>query len=124
MVELIYREETFKIIGAAMEVHKDLGCGFLEAVYQEAMEEELKIQNIPYLREEQLRIYYKGKVLKKYYIADFVCYEKIIVETKALSKITGGDEAQLLNYLKATGYKVGLLINFGSPSLTHKRFVL
>jgi GxxExxY protein len=118
----LFKDETYAIIGAAMEVHKQLGCGYLEAVYQEAFEIELKLQRINYSREQPLIIEYKGYTLKKQYIPDFICYEKIIIELKALSELNGEHEAQVLNYLKATGYKVGLLINFGETSLKYKRF--
>ena len=123
MTELLYKEEAFKIIGAAMEAHKELGNGFLEAVYQEALEIEFKTQGIPYIREPKLEIYYKGQKLKKYYVADFICYDKIIVETKALSGIESKNIGQTLNYLKATGYKLGLVINFGEESLKYKRLI-
>ena len=123
MSELLYKEESYKIIGAAMEVHKELGCGFLEAVYQEAFELELQKQNIPYEREKLLNIFYKGTKLKKHYSADFVCYEKIIVELKALSNLNTDNEAQLLNYLKTTELKIGLLLNFGAKSLQYKQLV-
>ena len=122
-MDLIYKEESYKIIGAAMEVHRDLGCGFLEAVYQEALEIEFQKQSIPYEREKLLTIYYKGIKLKKRYSADFVCYDKIIVELKALSDLTTQNEAQVLNYLKTTKLNLGLLINFGSKSLQYKRLV-
>ena len=118
---LIYEKETYKIIGTAMEVHKELGTGFLEAVYQEAFEIELRNQNIPYEREKLLNIYYKGLKLKKYYETDFVCYDKIIIELKAITDLTNDHLAQTLNYLKITGFKVGLLFNFGKRSLQHKR---
>jgi len=121
MEKYLFKEETYKIIGACMEVHKTLGNGFLEAVYQEALEEELNLQNIPFEREKQISISYKNKVLNKHYYADFVCYNKIIVELKALSNLNSDHEAQILNYLKATGYKIGLLINFGEKSLKYKR---
>ena len=120
---MIYKEEAYKIIGAAMEVHKTLGRGFLEAVYQEALEKEFRLQKIPYKREQQLSIEYKGEKLSKYYMADFICYEKIIVELKALSNLTTEHDAQILNYLKATNSKLGLLINFGAISLEYKRLV-
>jgi len=122
-MELIYKNEVYQIIGAAIEVHKELGCGFLEAVYQEALEIELRFRKIPYDREVKLNIYYKEQLLKKYYEADFVCFDKIILEIKALSGLTSEHEAQLLNYLKATNLKVGLLINFGRQSLEYKRMV-
>jgi GxxExxY protein len=122
-MDLLYENETYKIIGAAMEVHKELGAGFLEAVYQEALEKELAIQNIPFKREAILPIYYKNILLQKVYIADFICYDKIIVELKALSALNTEHMAQLLNYLKATDLKLGLLINFGKSSLEYKRII-
>jgi len=121
---LIYKTEAYKIIGAAMEVHKELGPGFLESVYHEALELEFKKQNIPYKREKLMNIFYKGIKLKKRYSADFVCYDKIIVEVKALSSLSSDHEAQILNYLKTTSLKLGLLINFGTKSLQYKRLVL
>ena len=122
---LMFAEEVYAITGAAIEVHKKLGPGFLEAVYQEALEIEFELREIPFASQKNLTIRYKGVVLKKVYCADFVCYGKIIVELKALSKLSGTEEAQLLNYLRATGLEVGVLINFGSsPRLEWKRFVL
>ncbi len=106
-----------------MEVHKELGCGFLESVYQEALEIELTLRNIPFKKEAILPIYYKGKLLKKFYEADFFCYDEIIVELKALTELTSQHEAQVINYLKATNCEIGLLINFGQPSLQHKRLI-
>ena len=117
-------ERTYKIIGAALEVHKELGCGFLEAVYQEALKREFTAQKMPFKSQPVVEISYKGKPLDKTYQPDFVCFNEIIVEIKALAKLTGIEEAQLINYLKATGLKVGLLLNFGSKSLEHKRLVL
>ena len=122
-MELIKKEEVYRIVGAAMEVHNTLGCGFLEAVYQEALALEFQACNIPYEREKQLKIFYKGHELSKYYYADFVCFDSIIVETKAVSMFTNDHAAQIINYLKATGKEVGLLINFGTKSLEHKRFI-
>ncbi len=116
-------ERTYKIIGAAIEVHKELGCGFLEAVYQEALGREFNVQEIPFNSQPVIRIVYKGKPLDKTYQPDFVCYEEIIIEIKAISNLSGVEEAQLINYLKASGLKVGLLINFGAKSLQHKRMV-
>jgi GxxExxY protein len=116
-------ERTYKIIGAALEVHKELGCGFLEAVYQEALEREFGCQGISFKSQSIIQIAYKGKPLDKTYQPDFICYEEVIVEIKAISGLTGVEEAQLINYLKASGLKVGLLINFGSRSLEHKRLV-
>ncbi|MEA3359251.1 MAG: GxxExxY protein [Thermodesulfobacteriota bacterium] len=116
-------EKTYRIIGCAMEVHRELGCGFLEAVYQEALDREFNTQEIPYKSQPTIQIAYKGQPLNKTYQPDFVCYEEIIVEIKALSSISGTEEAQLINYLKATDLKVGLLINFGAKSLEYKRLV-
>lgn len=115
--------QTFAIIGAAMEIHRILGHGFLERVYQEAMEHEFVARQIPYSREIEVAVVYKGKKLNCDYRADYICYGEIIVELKATGSLTSKDEAQLLNYLKATGYKRGVLINFGSPSLEYKRIV-
>jgi len=122
--ELIFKQEVYEIIGAAIEVHKTLGHGFLEAVYQEAIEYELSDRKIPFRSQVELRIKYKERYLNRTYIADIVAYDKIIVELKALSALSGKDESQIINYLKATGYKVGVLINFGQPyKLEWKRFV-
>ena len=114
-------EETGKIINACMEVHNELGSGFLEPVYQEALEKEFKLQNIPYEREKLLPITYKGGKLEKEYYADFICYYKIIVELKAVSIIVKAHKAQLINYLKAANKEIGLLINFGTNSLKWER---
>ena len=116
-------DRTYKIIGAAMEVHRELGCGFLEAVYQEALENELALQNIPFQAQPLIQIFYKGRTLNKTYQPDFICFGEIILEIKALSNLTSVEESQLINYLKATNLKVGLLINFGAKSLEHKRIV-
>jgi GxxExxY protein len=114
MTELILKDEVYAIIGAAIEVHKELGQGFLEAVYQEAMEIEVDDRKIPFEAQKKLKVFYKKRQLKKDYEADLVCFGQIVVELKALDKLTGKEEAQLINYLKATKMKVGLLINFGS----------
>ena len=106
-----------------MEVHKELGCGFLEPVYQEALAREFSTQEIPYKSQAIVEITYKGKPLNKKYQPDYICYEEIIIEIKAISALSGTEEAQLINYLKATGLKVGLLINFGNKSLEYKRLV-
>jgi len=125
MTELIYKDEVFAIVGAAIEVHKTLGSGFLEAVYHEAMEIESTERTLPFASPVKLKIHYKAQELEKEYEADRVFYEKIIVELKAAERLTTRDEGQLLNYLKATGFRVGLLINFGSHGkLEWKRMVL
>jgi GxxExxY protein len=121
---LLYQELTGKIIGAAMEVHSTLGCGFLEPVYQDAMQVELELQGVPFVAQQELVITYKGQRLKSKYKPDIMADEKVIVELKALARLTSIEEAQVINYLKATGYNVGLLINFGARSLEWKRFVL
>lgn len=121
--DILYKDEAYKIIGAAMNVHRELGCGFLEAIYSEALEIEFKEQNIPYRREVSLHVHYKGQLLNKLYVADYICYDKIIVELKAVNNLESLHDAQVLNYLKATGFKLGLLINFGEQSLKYKRIV-
>jgi len=123
MEKLLFEEETYRIIGTCMKVHQSLGSGFLESVYQEALEKEFAKDGIENIRHKKLNINYNGVKLKKYFIADFVCYGKIIIELKASSFIHKDSEAQLLNYLKATNYEVGLLINFGQRSLIWKRLI-
>ena len=104
-----------------MKVYNELGSGFLEKVYQEALEIELKTANIPYLREAQLQVIYKGVHLQQTYIADFICYDKIIVELKAISELTDTHRSQVYNYLKATDMELGLLVNFGAPQIEIER---
>ena len=116
-VQLKYSDETYQIIGAAMEVHKTIGCGFTEPLYQEAFEQELQLREIPFQREKSFHVTYKGKELK----IDFVCFDKIIVELKAVDDFADEHFAQVYNYLKATGLSLGLLINFGKKSLDYKR---
>lgn len=124
MTELLLKDEVFAIYGAAIEVHRELGPGFLEAVYQEALEIELQSRGIPFEAQKPLTIYYKGRKLKREYIADLVCYGQIVVELKALDQLSKREEAQVLNYLKTTGLRVGLLLNFGSEGkLERKRLV-
>jgi GxxExxY protein len=124
-MELIFKDEVYAIMGAAMDVHRELGSGFLESVYQEAMEVELTHCGIPFESLKSIRIIYKGEMLKKEFIADLICFEKIIIELKAQDSLSGREEAQILNYLKATRMKLGLVINFGShPKLEWKRLVL
>ena len=125
MADLVLRDEVYAVIGAAIEVHRQLGPGFLEAVYQEALERELSERSIGYSSQEVLRINYKGKPLESFYVADLLCFGQIIVELKALTQLSRSEEAQVLNYLKATRLKVGLLINFGSHGrLEWKRFIM
>ena len=123
-MEYKFQKETYDIIGACFEVHKILGCGFLEGVYQEALEIEFKRRGIPYEREKELLIEYKGEVLKKQYNADFVFYSEIIVELKALNALREEHMAQVLNYLKATKFELGYIFNFGEKSLKYKRIIL
>jgi GxxExxY protein len=125
MLELILKDEVYQIVGAAMEVHFHLGRGFLEPVYQEALEMELRRRRIPFEAQCRLAIHYKGEPLLKQYIADLVCFGQIIVELKACDRLIGADEAQILNYMKATNKRVGLLFNFGSAvKLEWKRYVI
>lgn len=115
------KKEMYDIIGAAMEVHRVLGCGFPEKVYQDALEVELKLRGIPYEREKHLQVVYKNKVLEHDFFADFVCYGNIIVELKAVREMEDVFKAQCINYLKATGWKHSLLLNFGQPSLIYDK---
>lgn len=125
MGDLIYKDECYNIIGACFSVYKDKGCGFLESVYQECLELELNYCNIPFEAQKQLSLSYRNKVLKQTYKADFICYDKIIVELKAVSHLADEHRAQLLNYLNATDMKLGLLINFGHyPKIEYERIVL
>jgi GxxExxY protein len=124
MTELVFKNEVFAVIGAAFEVHNILGCGFLEAVYQEALEIEFSARGIPFRTQPEIPIKYKEQKLTKKYGADFVVYDAFIVELKAMDRLSGTEMAQVLNYLKATGMKCGLLINFGGKKLEWKRIVL
>ena len=122
--QLIYKEESYKIIGICMEVHRILGKGHSEVVYKDALEYEFQIAKIPYSREQQYKIEYKEIVLPHHYNADFVVYDKIILEVKAIECLTNSHIKQTLNYLAASKLKLGLLVNFGEDSLTYKRIVL
>ena len=117
MNEIIYRDESYKIMGACFEVYKTMGCGFLEAVYQECLEIELADREVPFVPKRQLELSYKERRLKQRYEPDFICYEKIILEIKAVSALTDEHRAQVQNYLRATGYRLGLLVNFGHHPL-------
>jgi GxxExxY protein len=123
MPEILYKEESYKIIGSCMKVHAELGAGFLESVYQEALEKQFIKDSIPYEREKVLKIKYDGKQLRKTFKADFVCYDKIIVELKAAPFIHNQNYLQTKNYLKTTKFELGLLVNFGEPSLVYKRIL-
>ncbi len=125
MGTLLYEEETFAIRGAVFEVYREMGCGFLEPVYQECLEIEFKRRNIPFLAQQELKMIYKDEPLQQTYKPDFICFEKIIVELKAAKAIAPEHQAQLFNYLKVTGFKIGLLVNFGSyPKVDIDRIVL
>jgi len=115
---------TFSIIGAAMEVHRTLGCGFLEVFYRDALAIEFGLRSIPFDSEVACGVDYKGHLLRGHYRIDFVCYTEVIVEVKARASTGPGDEAQVLNYLAATGHQVALLLNFGGSRLDYRRFVL
>ncbi|MEW6231783.1 MAG: GxxExxY protein [Chloroflexota bacterium] len=121
--EFLYKDVTYAVIGAAMEAHKILGPGFLESVYEAALAHEFDLRGIPHQRQDKLAVRYKDIVAGEFR-ADFLVDGKVVVELKANKALTEGDEAQLLNYLKGTGYRVGLLLNFGAPSLEHRRRVL
>jgi GxxExxY protein len=121
--KIIFKEESYKIIGICMNIHSTLGNGFLEAVYSEVLEKEFVKNNIPYQREVKLDLFFNGEKLDKKYKADFICFDNIILEIKAVSFIHENFTKQILNYLKATDKKLGLLINFGEKSLKYKRII-
>ncbi|MBX7169843.1 MAG: GxxExxY protein [Pyrinomonadaceae bacterium] len=122
MSEIIYKEESYKIIGACFEVYKQKGCGFTEAVYQECLAIELELQNIPFVAQPKIELEYKGRKLEQFFVPDFICLDKIIVEIKALPNLIETNKAQTLNYLNATKYELALLVNFGHfPQLEYKR---
>jgi len=123
-MEIVYKDESYRIVGACFEVYNEKGCGFLEGVYQECLEIELDFQGIPFQAQQELGLDYKGKSLRQVYRPDFICFGKIIVELKAVSKLTDEHRAQVHNYLKATGMQLGLLVNFGHyPKLEYERIV-
>ena len=120
-----HKEECYQIQGAVFDVYQEMGCGFLEAVYQECLEKELKRRQVPFVAHKELTLTFKGEILKQTYMPDFVCYGKVILELKALANTTTAHKAQVLNYLKATGMRLGLLVNFGGyPKATVERIVL
>jgi len=121
--KILFKEESYRIIGACMKVHRGLGLGFLESVYEEALEQEFKNVEIPFERQVKLNIFYEEQKLKKYFIADFVCYNKIVVEIKSVKHVPGAFYSQLNNYLAATRKELGILVNFGTTSLTYKRII-
>lgn len=124
MEELLYQKECSKIISAEIEVQRVLGTGYQEAVYQEALEIELTLRGVPFEKEKMLPIEYKGHTLQKYYVADFLCYDKIILELKSVEKLSIEHKWQVLNYLNVTKKKIGLLINFGESPLKIKRVII
>jgi GxxExxY protein len=125
MAELIYKEEAYRIVGACLEVYREKGCGFLEGVYQECLEIELRLRAIPFEAQAALQLQYKGQELRLKYIPDVVCHGKIVVELKAVAELADEHRAQVHNYLKATGHRLGLLANFGHyPGLEWERIVL
>ncbi len=124
MTEIIFKQESYEIIGACFEVYNEMGCGFLENVYQECLGIEFAQRSLPFVAKQELKIAYKQHLLKCVYLPDFVCFDRIIVELKALAALTNEHRSQVHNYLKATGHKLGLLINFGSSEgLQHERIV-
>lgn len=125
MPDVIYKDESYQVIGACMEVYNELGCGFLEAVYQEALAYEFEDRDIPFDREQHLPIRFKNRILRTKYRSDFIVFDKIILEVKATDGLTPKDGSQVINYLNATGQKLGLLVNFGSTEgLQYKRYVI
>ena len=114
MGKILFEKESYAVRGCVFEVYREMGCGFLEAVYQECLEKELRRQNIPFEAQKELELHYKGEPLKQLYIPDLICYGKIIIELKAIKTILQEHRAQLMNYLKATSITVGFLVNFGS----------
>jgi GxxExxY protein len=122
---ILYRDECYEIQGAVYEVYREMGCGFLEGVYQECLTKELSKRGIPFSAQQELKLYYKDEPLRQTYIPDFVCHDSIILEIKALATTNGEHKAQVLTYLKATGMRLGLLVNFGChPKATVERIVL
>lgn len=121
MSDILYKEESYAIVGAAMQVHSTLGCGFVEKVYQEALEIEFTKRGIPFEREKRLLIEYKGQILKSDFYVDFLCFDKIVVELKAVIEVANEHKSQVINYLKAGHFKLGYLLNFGQQNLYYER---
>ncbi|MBP3842321.1 MAG: GxxExxY protein [Prevotella sp.] len=122
--KVIYPQESYKIIGCAMKVHSTLGCGFTEKVYQDALSVEFEKQKVPFQREQELNVVYENVILPSTFKPDFICFDKIIVELKAVKELDDMHRSQAYNYAKVAGYKLAILINFGESSLTHERFVI
>lgn len=124
MVEILFKDESYQVIGACFEVYNQMGCGFLEAVYQECLAIELNDRSIPFVAQQKLTIQYKQQQLTSTYVPDFLCHEKIILEIKSVGELSNRDRSQVHNYLKATGFRLGLLVNFGhSSKLEYERIV-
>ncbi len=123
-MKILYKDESYRIVGACFEVYNEMGCGFLEAVYQECLEVEFRLQHVPFKERAAFNLEYKGRPLRQRYTPDFICFEKIILEIKAVKELTNEHRAQIHNYLKATKMKLGLLVNFGHyPKLEYQRIV-
>ena len=120
---ILYKDESYKIIGACMKVHRELGAGFLESIYEEALKKEFLNSGIPFNNQVKLNVYYNGEKLNKFYKADFICYDKIILEIKSVSQVPNIFYSQIKNYLTATKKELGMLVNFGQSSLTYKRII-
>jgi GxxExxY protein len=124
-MEIVFKEESYQIMGACFEVYTEMGCGFLEAVHQECLEVELTARNIPFRSQVELGLRYKSRILQQKYVPDFILFEKIILEINAVSDLANEHRAQVHNYLKATGYRLGLLVNFGHhPKVEYERIVI
>ncbi|MDQ3550643.1 MAG: GxxExxY protein [Bacteroidota bacterium] len=123
MPEIIFKDESFQIVGLCMEVHRQLGMGFREVIYKDALEIEFRENNLPYQREKLYKIEYKGIILPHKYKADFIVFDQIVLEVKSTSLIVDSFVAQTINYLKASGLKLGMIVNFGEKSLNFKRVV-
>ncbi len=123
--KILYKDEVYAIQGAIFEVYREMGCGFLEAVYQECLERELRLRNVPFVPQKELLLTYKGEPLEQRYKPDFICHDKIILELKAVSELANEHKAQLFNYLKASRLRLGLLVNFGHyPKVQIERIIL